>query len=320
MFARQQRRTQEGEEEKGKMRAVWSFWSRPFQAQKHALWRTPMHHLLAWGLSVQKASKHYPETVLVTDAAGKRLLVDQLDIPFRHVTTDLDRLRDIDPAWFSLGKLVAYSIQDQPFLHIDADVFLWKPLPSHATQAAVIAQCPEFHAHGLDSPLRRMEDVFTAHKAKLPIEWEWTRAREEACLREENCGIVGGSNVGFLRYYARTAIDLVLAPENAPAWSSVGDRYPFNWCIEQFVLAACVDFHRFHSASPYHGVRVNYLFSSVEEACDINRAARVGFTHLWGGAKSHPAVGKLLQERVRRENPAYFRRCEQVVAKADRLV
>ena len=179
MFVGEPRRTEEREEESGAIRAVWSFWSRPFQAQKHALWRTPMHHLLAWGLSVQKAGKYYPETVLVTDTAGKRLLVDQLGIPFRHVSTELDRLRDIDPAWFSLGKLVAYSIQDQPFVHLDADVFLWKPLPGHVTQAAVLAQCPEFHAHGPDSPLRRLENVFHEHKTKLPMEWEWTRAREQ---------------------------------------------------------------------------------------------------------------------------------------------
>lgn len=301
------------------MRAVWSFWSKPYAAKAHALWRTPLHHLLGWGLSVQTASQYYPDTLLVTDTAGKKLLVDELGIPFRQVSTELDRLHDFDPAWFSLGKLVAYSIQDQPFVHLDADVFLWKPLPQHVKQSAVIAQCPEFHAHGPESPLCRVEGAFHQHKASLPVEWEWVRARQDAYLREENCGIVGGANVEFLRHYARTAMSMVTAPENGPAWSSVGDRYPFNWCIEQFLLAACADFHHSDSASAYGGVEVRYLFPSVDEACDLNRAARMGFTHLWGNAKSHAAVAMRLEERVRRENPAYFRRCEQVLAQADRL-
>jgi hypothetical protein len=311
MFWGEPRESERQEEKSGGVRAVWSFWSRPFQARKHPLWYAPLHHLLAWGLSVQVAGKHYPDTMLVTDTPGRTLLVDQLGIPFRHVSTELDRLSDIDPAWFSLGKLVAYSIQDRPFVHIDADVFLWKQLPRYLTDATVIAQCPEFHVHGPDSPLRQMQRAFNDHKAELPMELAWAWAREDSHFREENCGIVGGSNLEFLRHYAQTAISLVMDPEYAAAWSSVGDPYPFNWCIEQFLLAACVDFHRLHSGSPYHGVSVNYVFASVDEACDLNRAARAGFTHLWGGAKSHPAVGKRLEERLRGDDPAYFRRCQQ---------
>jgi len=69
-----------------------------------------------------------------------------------------------------------------------------------------------------------------------------------------------------------------------------------------------------HPTSPYRGVRIIHLFSSWEDAFDPNYAARVGFTHLVAGAKSHPAIGRRLEERVRREDPAYFRRCEKVLA------
>jgi len=80
------------------------------------------------------------------------------------------------------------------------------------------------------------------------------------------------------------------------------------------LLSACIDFHHCHPASAYRGVRVEHLFSSVDEACNFNHAARLGYTHLWGGAKSHAAVGGRLEERVRRENPNYFRRCERALA------
>ena len=80
------------------MRAVWSFWSRPFPAHRSNIWCKPLHHLLAWGLSVQAARRHYPETVLITDRPGKKLLVDQLGLPFAEVSTELERLNDADPA------------------------------------------------------------------------------------------------------------------------------------------------------------------------------------------------------------------------------
>src|SRR5579871_3789824 len=164
------------------MRAVWSFWSRPFEAHKCFIWHKPLHHLLAWGLSLRAAARHYPETVLITDRAGKKLLVDQLGLSFTHVSTELERLRDVDLDWWALGKLVAYNIQDRPFVHLDTDVFLWKPLPLHLTQATVFAQNPEypgFHATSNYGAPPEIERSFAADGIELPVEWRWARSRDE---------------------------------------------------------------------------------------------------------------------------------------------
>src|SRR5262245_5668599 len=125
------------------MRTVWSFWSRPHYADSHRMWISEKHHLLAWVLSVETARQHYPDTVLYTDSDGARLLVDALSLPFRCVSTTLDALADRDVAWWNLGKLCAYRAQEEPFLHIDSDVFLWRPLPAETAAGAVIVQNPE---------------------------------------------------------------------------------------------------------------------------------------------------------------------------------
>jgi len=300
------------------MRAVWSFWSRPFHAYYGHIWCKPLHHLLAWGLSLQAASRHYPDTVLITDRPGKRLLVDQLGLPFTQVSTELERLEHADPGWWALGKLVAYSLQDRPFIHLDSDVFLWKQLPRHLLDAPVFTQNPEGFADQ-DSHYRPqdIEWAFAQRALKLPMEWEWARS-SRSHFPAENCGILGGSQVQFLRYYARTAVDLVLRPENAAAWSRLQDKRGYSMVLEQFFLSACAEFHRAQPGSAYPGVRIGHLFPSGKNAFDPNDAARIGYTHLIGGSKSHPAVGRRLEERVRRENPAFFRRCEQVLAKPDR--
>jgi len=295
------------------MRAVWSFWSRPYEARSGWPWCRPVHHLLAWGLSLAAARRHYPETMLVTDGAGKKLLVDQLGLSFSEVSTELERLDRADPAWWALGKLAAYSIQDRPFLHIDADAFLWKRLPQEIEQAPVFAQCPEFHptwdrsSRDIDQAFSRFQDT------PLPVEWEWAASKDDAFLREENCGIVGGWRVDFLRHYASTALDLVLHPRYAAAWAQVPRKS--NMAIEQFFLAACVDFHRHHPDSPYRGVRVKYLFPSWEQAMNPNVATRAGFTHLLGAAKASPAVGKRLEERVKRDDPGLFHQCERIAGR-----
>ena len=292
------------------MRAVWSFWSLPYARSKGRSWRSPFHHWLAWGVSVSAARRHYPDTVLVTDAPGRKLLVDALGLQFNTVSTELERLNGADPDWWALGKLVAYSIQDRPFVHIDTDAFLWKPLPPEMAEAQVLAQCPEyFHRHS-DRGWQDIATAFSGCESTLPVEWQWAVSREDAVVREENCGIVGGSHVDFLRHYARTACDFVLRPENAAAWSSV--RHKSNMALEQFFLSACVDFHRHHPDSPYRGVRMQYLFPSWDDAVNPNWSTRAGFTHLLGDSKSNPAVARRLEERVRRDDPEYFHHCEAV--------
>ena len=238
------------------------------------------------------------------------LLVDQLGLPFVNVSTELERLDAVDGGWWALGKILAYSLQDRPFVHLDTDVFLWKPLPRNIADAPVFTQCIERFHDASDYRPHEIEAAFSEHALKLPVEWQWTR--KNCGNIAENCGILGGSDTAFLRHYSQTALDLVTRPENARAWSRLPDKGSCVLVVEQFFLAACAAFHRSHATSPYAGVRIANLFPSWDSCNNPNLAARMGFTHLICGAKSHPAVAKRLEERSRREDPSYFRRCEKI--------
>lgn len=295
------------------MRAVWSFWSKPFRREKGRMWPSPLHHLLAWGLSLRLARRHYPETLLVTDTPGKQLLVDRLGLPFAQVSTELDSLRAADPGWWALGKIVAYSMQNVPFVHLDTDVFLWKPLPAGVAGAPVFAQCPEDHPPlDLWCGPHEVESAFAAHGQELPPEWQWSRSAHLPFYREANCGIMGGQRTDFIRYYADLAMNLMLDPAHAPAWSRFSDVAGFNMVVEQFLLQACVEFHRSHPTSPFRGICIRYLFSGYEEALDQRAAARAGYTHLLGDAKSNPFLAHRLEERSREEDLGFYRHCLQV--------
>jgi hypothetical protein len=294
------------------MRAVWSFWSRPFRAHKGRIWREPRHHLLAWGLSLKLAQRHFAETQLVTDAPGKALLIDRLGLEFDDVRTDLDDLREADPGWWALGKLTAYSLQENPFVHLDTDVFLWKALPPSLTSAPVLTQCPEIHSW--DDPYctpRQVETLFERHQLNLPVEWDWASSVDTHTFREENCGIMGGNRVDFLHHYAQTAIGLIQDPAHRPAWTEA-DRGALVMILEQYLLAACLEYHRIDPRSPYRGVTVRHLFPSWSEANNPDASARVGYTHLLGDAKSHAAVAARLEQRIAQMDPVFARHCERV--------
>jgi hypothetical protein len=295
------------------VRAVWSFWSKPYYGSRGWGWDQPVHHLLAWGLSLEVARRHYPSTVLVTDGPGKALLVDELGLSFAEVSTDLDALADADPGIWALGKLVAYSRQEAPFVHIDADAFLWRPLPDRLESAPVFAQHMErwpVGASWLHPEL--LENAFADHGLSLPVEWVWARSHWGNLLYEENCGVVGGNDTDFLRYYAGVALDLVLNPLNAPGWEAVTDSSALTMLIEQFLLTACAEYHRSNPRSSFRGINISHLFPSQEAAFNPAYASRVGFTHLLGDSKRDPRVTLRLEQRVESEDPAFYRRCVEL--------
>jgi hypothetical protein len=297
------------------LRSVWSFWTKPWRSRAGWRWSSEKHHLLAWILSFENARRHYPETSLVTDDLGAQLLVERLKLPFERVSTELNALAECDPTVWMLGKLYAYRAQTEPFVHLDTDTFLWKRLPAEVESAPVFAQNPDPFRLG-DSHHKVAEVVrLLRHQTHgwIPQEWEWALSLGDA-QRSECCGIMGANHLPFIRYYAQSAIQLLEDPRNAAGWSSVANKFEYLTTVEEYHLAACIDFHRAHPTSAYHEVEIRYLFDSFPQAFDPNVAARVAFTHLLTSAKNSPAIGDRMEKRVQRDYPERYRQCLRAVA------
>ena len=294
------------------MRAVWSFWSKPHLERGRWAWPSELHHALAWSLSVREASRHYPDTWLYTDEAGADYLVDRLGLPFAHVSTELDVLAGRDPGWWALGKIHTYRAQTAPFVHIDGDCFLWLPLSERVASADVFAQNPEPFSPGASfyQP-ERIESALAGTKARLPKEWTWYR-RRPGNLCGVCCGIYGGNNLTFIHHVAELAIALLEDSRSRQAMATLDDKPRLMVVLEQFLPAACVEYHSRLKDSPFHGVQLAYLLGAARDLFDPGQARRTGFTHLLGDVKRLPAVSRLLEDRVYRDDPAHFRRCVRV--------
>jgi hypothetical protein len=291
------------------MRVVWSFWSAPYRGHYHRLWHSEKHHLLSWVLSVGEAGRHYPDTCLFTDSQGARMLVDSLELPFRHVDLRFDRLlpASYDNEWWVLGKLKTYAAQTTPFLHLDNDVFLWNPLPAAVIAAPIFAQNPEtFYLE--DQSLYRLDPFLRGierFSGWLPQEWLWyveQRGNRALC-----CGIFGGSNLDFIRHYASRAIEVICHPSNQAVWPTLGVRD--NILVEQYFLGACLEYHLQSTLSRHKGVEPAYLFPSSTEAFDPECSTRAGYTHLIGDAKNNRSIANSLERRVMCDYPDAYERC-----------
>jgi hypothetical protein len=282
------------------VRAVWSFWSKPHLAARNFIWHTELHHRLSWVLSVESARPHFASTALCTDKAGAELLVEQLGLHFDNVSTSLESLARDDPDWWTLGKLQCYAEQYEPFLHIDSDVYLFRPLPEPLLHAPLIAQHPEritgalpwYDIEGCEMAIRSRGD------GEIPEAWSWYRTfspvQEAAC-----CGIVGGNATEFMRRYAETVLHLLRSPRNRHAFESWQDKRVLNPFFEQYLLSAC---------AANEGVPITYLFDSHEHAA-AGAAVQMGFTHLMAGAKADAKFARRLELRLERDYPQAYERC-----------
>lgn len=291
---------------------TWSFWSAPHRAGTGIGWASELAHLLGWTLSVHTARRHFARTALVTDREGARLLVDELGLPFDEVSTDLDELADVDPVWWTLGKLTAYrhmSALGDPFVHLDADVFLWQPLRPEVLAADVLAQNPE-HAPVADPGScyqpTMVHHALVLNDGWLPEEFLWylgTKGEEALC-----CGVVGGRDVDLLGRYAESALRMVRDPANETAWSVLPNRVEHNLVVEQYLLSACI------AAAHRDGRRVTVetVFESAAASFDEVAASAAGYTHLIGAAKHNADLLGRLELRVRRDYPEAYERCVRV--------
>jgi hypothetical protein len=293
------------------MRAVWSFWTKPMR-EFRSIWLHERGHWLSWVLSVENARRHYPDVALVADREGAHILTEGLGLAFTDVSTELDALADVDPRWWAIGKIRAYGAQKEPFVHIDADAYLWKRLPAIVEHAPIVAQSPEaLIDHDFYQP-DRLAKLFEKRIGAVPEPWAWYMGRgyqTAAC-----CGIMGGNDIACVKAYADLAWHVALDPRHRVVWQGEEPQYQMMF-VEQYLLSAVVEYRRAHRGDG-RDVWIQYLFPSA----NFDRAGEVGFTHVIADAKRSVSVLQRIEEVVRREYPAQYKRCLEFVAAREKEV
>jgi len=141
--------------------------------------------------------------------------------------------------------MYTYSLQEDHFLHLDFDVFLFSKLPDFIEQADVFAQSRErfsnryFYTEGVV-----LEE--------LPY-YKWVDPRPLKEREATNVGIVGGKNTSFIREYAKDAMTLTTHPENKELHS--------NYSREDWARITVTQEQYFLNLKAYlESVEITYLF------------------------------------------------------------
>jgi len=130
------------------MRIIQSFWSKPLRvsedpsraAKMNFGWPVRKYNYFSLALSCLQLASYYPDLELVTDDFGENLLIHKLQLPYKSVRSELNKLDDYHSGLWALGKIYSYSIQDGPFLHVDSDLFIFREFDRNIGSARLVAQ------------------------------------------------------------------------------------------------------------------------------------------------------------------------------------
>lgn len=288
------------------MKIVQTFWSGAATGPTVAIqagWMGCEYHWMSWALSCLQLTQLYGGVELVTDERGKALLVDQLGLPYSKVHTILDeRLQNYLPEFWSLAKIVSYAQQQEPFLHIDGDFFIWQKLPEHITQAEVVAQNLEINL-----------SYYRSHLNLLAKEWQHIHPLLQVqdlpdVIYSANAGIFGGQNIAFIQDYCKAAFAFL--DDNRADWHKAKVEQ-LNVIFEQYLL---------YYIAEYNKVPITYLMEPVDEPsyADYGRfedVPNVPLIHTMAGFKKIPFTCGHLARRLRYNYPDYYYRiielCQQ---------
>jgi hypothetical protein len=261
-------------------------------------WRKPEYHLMSWALSSLQLKANYNNITLYANDAGAKLLIDALELPYTNIFLSHTDLKGIDKNLWALPKLYTYSLQEEPFLHIDGDVFLFGKLPDRLFNAELIAQNMEEATHYYTSTQLQIIDHFTYFPNCVKIDFE-----SHIPIRAVNAGILGGSNIEFIKEYCSQAFRYV--SNNAQHLSKI-DADRFNVFFEQ---------HLFYSLAKERNLLISLLFEDLVKDNEYKYLGnfhetpfKLKYLHLLGHFKKDENTCIQMAAKLRELYPEYYYR------------
>lgn len=298
-------------------RAVWTFWTKP---GIHGGWFDLLSHTSGWVLSVNLAREHFSTLALYTDTTGWELL-EPLNLPFDEVHLDYDNF-DMPITWWASAKMNTLSRQKEPFVHLDTDVFLWKPLPERLKKFDVFAQSYE-GATPNESAHYRIELVrqhFVNWDLPLPEEF-LSYLFKPGHQHALNTGIVGGSNLDFINYYVKSALYLMSSDVYQDFWIYLRREHnytdgQFMILLEQYFLNAICEFYESKNTFKGNNIQYGTLLKNDSLKNMDSAAEAIGYTHMISGKRDYRIVGKMVEYVQHRYKEQYETIKHQILGKS----
>lgn len=284
------------------MKILHTYWSKPSCGNDDNLlenrfdggWFSMKYHCLSWALSCLKCKQFYEDVELYTDSIGKKLLIDMLQLPYSKVHVCLDDINYIPKQMWAMSKIYTYSLQQEPFIHIDGDVYLWDKFDRAVEAAPLIAQNLEQYNSYYKFPIQYMKRKnFVLPDILKNINFE----NRSVCA--VNAGTLGGNDISFFQEYTKLAFGIF--HDNKKKFEHK-DSGRLNVVIEQLL---------FYQLAESRGMDMNFLLRNInEDFSDLMEFILVPkekkYIHLVGFAKRLGVACNMVERHLQLEFPEYY--------------
>lgn len=291
-------------------KAVFTHWSDTVYLNRYCGFNSKKDFFYSFGLALFCARSFFSKVILYTDKNGLRdiepfhQLIDEV-----HTDIEVLNTHNAPRSLWAYPKIITYSLQEDPFLHVDNDVFLWEKPKIEFLEQELVCQSIEYKMQMynfcfkriLNSPLRPsiFKNLFLFKKLCYLFK---RKKNHQNPILTPNFGVFGGNDVTFIQKYAKNVLDILSIKKNKEYLNKhdLGDS--FNAIFEQWIFSQMA-FNENKKITPLLKPPPGYIVCNEIDPknakCIYNAPDQVKYTHLVAGSKRDPSISIKVENKVK---------------------
>ncbi len=263
-------------------------------------WLHPEYNIMSWALSCLCLKEFYDNVVLYTDSEACRILIDKLHLPYTEVFVKYDDFACLPQHW-AYAKVMTYSLQAEPFLHIDGDVFLPRVLDEKINNSELVAQNREtgtgYYKCMAEKLLCRNSLFFQPYLYKALL---------ADSIPSYNAGIFGGNDLSFIHHYCEEVFRF-FNENKLNIHGSMNENLNCNVIFEQVLFAALADIEG-RGVKTVIDDHINDVGYTFDDFCDLHKFSSRSLFHIIGGHKQNRNICLMLERTLLERYPEIYKR------------
>ncbi|HOR40380.1 MAG TPA: hypothetical protein PLJ82_02335 [Paludibacteraceae bacterium] len=291
------------------MKIIQTFWTKNFIINNNYKggWLSDEANFMCWALSCLNAKKIYGNIELYTDTVGKKILIDKLNLPYDrvHLVFDNNDFMDSLPnELWAISKIYTYSLQNEPFIHVDGDFILWENLDFQK----------DITCQNLELNFDLYKDIYNALLKKMNqlSECEFIRClKDDFLYKATNMGVFGGYNISHITQYANNVINFVKSNINNIDLILL-DSIDVNCFLEQYYL---------YYFCEKENISINTIHPEMYDDQFLNKTAfyffpsdKMSFNHFLGNNKKNELINDYVKRKLNELYPAYYNKAQKNIS------
>ena len=263
-------------------------------------WNHAEYNLMSWALSCMSLKEQFGKVTLYTDSEGAKTLIDTLKLPYAEVVVNFDGFDCLTCHW-ALAKVRAYSLQTEPFLHIDGDIYLTQPLQPNITKAGLIAQNKERCTEYYRGMINRFLSVDGLKLAPL-----FPEALKSDNVPSYNLGFCGGNDLDFFGRFCGE-VEKFFRDNDFNGGKFRNADISANVVYEQMFFSIMAR-DEGKDIATIHPETIRDNGYRADEFCDLMHYGQRQFVHILGGHKRTQHTCRMVERTFLQKHPELYER------------